>query len=443
MCHGAGAVMANSSILTDYLGQGPAAARPGTLNIASTALGFFYEDDTTSLTLWNGTEWVTIVTGQAASAAGTGIAINAGTVSLAPISPSTLLGNSGTGSAVPGTVTVGSNLTLESGTLAVSPLPAGELFGNPGTAVGPMQGITVGSGLTLSPTGTLTNTGALGTIAADSLLGNSGTVSATPSAVAVGAGLSFVDGTLTASGTTGVTSLVVDASAFLNGGTITTTGTISSPTLAAQSLIGNSNTIGAAASAIAVGANLTLSGGTLSATAGSANTSSVLLDPLSFYGTSPSSTSFAWKGQSYNFNFGTVVVSSIAARFSTLAVGGTYQAAIFSISESPTTIISVAGLSIPIVASSTSGPVEFNFTSPITLGPGTFWSFVAGRIDATGTTALEISEATSSSFLTIPATVGFQTRIASTSIVAGETYDSNGNAPGNYAVTPLISASYP
>lgn len=185
--------MAYSSIITDYLGQGTIAARPGTLAIAPTALGFYYADDTDVLALWNGTTWV---------------AVGAGTV----------------------------------------------------------EEIVAGTGLA---GGTITNSGtiSLGTIAAGELFGNAGTVGAVPTGIAVGAGLSLSPGgTISATGTTGVTSVVIAASAFLNAGTITGTGTVSSPTLSATGLLGG--TIGTAASIVAIGTNLALSSGTLSATGG-------------------------------------------------------------------------------------------------------------------------------------------------------------------------------
>lgn len=71
----------------------------------------------------------------------------------------------------------------------------------------------------------------------------------------------------TGAGTGTVTSVIIAPSAFLNAGTITNAGTISSPNLAAQSLIGNAGTTAAAAGAIAIGPGLTLTAaGTLETT---------------------------------------------------------------------------------------------------------------------------------------------------------------------------------
>lgn len=100
------------------------------------------------------------------------------------------------------------------------------------------------------------------------LLGGTGTTFAT---VAVGNNLTLASGTLNASAGTGVSSVV--AGAGLAGGTITSTGTLSLGTIAAGDLMGNSGTVGAVPGGVAIGANLTLASGTLSASAGSGVTS--------------------------------------------------------------------------------------------------------------------------------------------------------------------------
>lgn len=183
--------MTYSSLIADYLGEGLAANRPATLNIAPTALGLYFAADTGVTSAWNGTGWVTVSAGQALSAVGQGLTItSAGTVALGPLGPGVSI--------------------------------------NSGTIVAQWQGGTV---------------------------------------TALGAGLANTGGTITATGTAGVSSVVVSPSAFLNGGTITSSGTISSPNLAAQSLIGNAGTTAAAAGTIAIGTGLTLAPtGTLSAT---------------------------------------------------------------------------------------------------------------------------------------------------------------------------------
>ncbi|ACI52196.1 conserved hypothetical protein [Gluconacetobacter diazotrophicus PA1 5] len=76
--------MASSTLIVDYLGEGPAANRPASLSISSAALGIYYATDTKVLSLWNGTGWD--------SATGDG---------LSPIVSNTVLGNVSGSSAVP------------------------------------------------------------------------------------------------------------------------------------------------------------------------------------------------------------------------------------------------------------------------------------------------------------------------------------------------------
>jgi hypothetical protein len=49
--------MANSSLLTDYLGRGPAAARPASITIASGALALWHSTDTDETDWWSGGGW--------------------------------------------------------------------------------------------------------------------------------------------------------------------------------------------------------------------------------------------------------------------------------------------------------------------------------------------------------------------------------------------------
>lgn len=117
---------------------------------------------------------------------GTGISVNTGTVALANIAASTLLGNASTVSAAPQAVTIGTGLSLSSlGTLTA-------------TAATAVTSVVAGSGLN---GGTITSTGtiSLGTIAASSLMGNSAVSAGVPGAIAVGSGLTLtVGGTLSA-----------------------------------------------------------------------------------------------------------------------------------------------------------------------------------------------------------------------------------------------------
>lgn len=52
--------MSFSSIITDYLGEGVAASRPASPNVAATAVAFYYATDTHVLSVWNGAAWVAL-----------------------------------------------------------------------------------------------------------------------------------------------------------------------------------------------------------------------------------------------------------------------------------------------------------------------------------------------------------------------------------------------
>jgi hypothetical protein len=146
-------------------------------------------------------------------------------------------------------------------------------FSSANTSSGVTQ-IVAGAGLA---GGTITSTGtvSLATIAASSLMGNAAGSSAVPGAVAIGSGLSLsAGGTLTATGAIGtiVTANGLTANGTL-GGTLTANGTIGLETLAASSLFGNAATVAGTMGAIAIGSGLSLSAaGTLSSTGGSATT---------------------------------------------------------------------------------------------------------------------------------------------------------------------------
>lgn len=55
--------MANSTLIVDYLGEGPAASRPVSLSIASTALGIYRASDTGAVSYWTGSAWVDATSG--------------------------------------------------------------------------------------------------------------------------------------------------------------------------------------------------------------------------------------------------------------------------------------------------------------------------------------------------------------------------------------------
>ena len=55
--------MANSTLIVDYLGEGPAASRPVSLSLASTALGIYRASDTGAVSYWTGSAWVDATSG--------------------------------------------------------------------------------------------------------------------------------------------------------------------------------------------------------------------------------------------------------------------------------------------------------------------------------------------------------------------------------------------
>lgn len=133
---------------------------------------------------------------------GGGPITTSGTITLVPITASSLFGNSGTVSASPAAVAIGSGLSLSTaGTLSAT--------GSGGTVT---QINTSGAGINASPA-TITGAGTL------SVEWNGGTVST------LGSGVSLSGGTLSATGLGGsVTSIT--AGTGLTGGTITTAGTL-------------------------------------------------------------------------------------------------------------------------------------------------------------------------------------------------------------------------
>ena len=253
-----------------------------------------------------------------------GTITSSGTISLGTIAAGDLLGNAGTVAAVPSGVAVGAGLSLSaagtlsntlsqgvtelvagsglsggtitgSGTVALETISADSFLANvAGTAAVPAA-VPIGGGFTIT-TGTLNalwNAGTVSTIGSGLTL-SSGTLSAgggssewtagTVTAVAtgltvsagvlapdweagtvtsVGSGLTLAAGTLSASGTTGVSTIV--AGSGLSGGTITSSGTVALQTIAASALLGNVGTVAAVPAAVPIGTGLTVASGTLDA----------------------------------------------------------------------------------------------------------------------------------------------------------------------------------
>lgn len=79
--------MASSTLITDYLGEGLASARPASLSIAAGALGLYRATDTGDISAWTGSAWVTL-----------GV--------MPSIAAGDLMANTGSGAAVPIATTV-------------------------------------------------------------------------------------------------------------------------------------------------------------------------------------------------------------------------------------------------------------------------------------------------------------------------------------------------
>jgi hypothetical protein len=98
--------MAFSALIKDYIGNGLAAARPVTPNVASGVSPFYYATDTDVLSVWDGTAWVAVGGGGGGSGTVTSVAVSGGTTGL-----------SVTGSPITtsGTITLGGTLAIANG----------------------------------------------------------------------------------------------------------------------------------------------------------------------------------------------------------------------------------------------------------------------------------------------------------------------------------------
>jgi len=247
---------ANASLLGSNSG--------GTAIAVTLGTGIFLEAGTlnVSVALPNSAQLIGSNSGGTATAVvvGSGLSLTSGTLSASTTAPANaaLLGSNSGGTLQ--AVALGASLAITSGTLNITgvtgPASASFIYTNSG---GTFLAGTVGAGLTLSG-GTLTNNAFLVPASAALLASNAGS---SLTAVSVGVGLAISGGTLSATGTAGVSSIV--AAGLLTGGTITNTGTISFP-LPAQGLFYST---GSAFQTLAIGANLSLAGGTLNAAGGS------------------------------------------------------------------------------------------------------------------------------------------------------------------------------
>ena len=73
--------MAESTLLTDYMGRGLASARPTSLSVATNALALYYATDTSTWAYWNGSGWTTLLMGVNTVVAGAGL--SGGTITAA------------------------------------------------------------------------------------------------------------------------------------------------------------------------------------------------------------------------------------------------------------------------------------------------------------------------------------------------------------------------
>lgn len=191
-----------SSILTDYLGQGPASARPTSPPIGTTALALYYADDTGVLSLWDTatSAWVTVSSGGTPfTAVGTGLTIT-----------------------TPGTValdTLGTGLSISGGVIDA------EWSGGTVNALGTGLAISGGSLVPNWEAGTITTVGPGLFVTSDTLKANwnGGTVTT------LGSGLTLTSGTLTAAGSgssewTAGTVTAIGSGLVISGDTLSATG---------------------------------------------------------------------------------------------------------------------------------------------------------------------------------------------------------------------------
>jgi hypothetical protein len=116
--------MAESTLLTDYLGRGLASARPSSLTVAANALALYYATDTTTWSYWNGSGWTNMTMAVNSVTAGAGLSggtiTASGTIALAPVAAGAILANTGTVSAVPSATALSDLFAINTGTIDVA-----------------------------------------------------------------------------------------------------------------------------------------------------------------------------------------------------------------------------------------------------------------------------------------------------------------------------------
>lgn len=225
------------------------------------------------------------------------------------------------------------------------------------------------------------------------------------------------------SGTGTVTSLSQGGGVALSPNPIVNSGTVALATIPAGQLFGNPGTAAAIGQGITIGTNLSLSaGGTISATGGGgSSTLTYAATDFSLNATTVDSSAFATKGNLCTFiNAGTVETLAFSA--STYTNGGQYIAQISALDT--LSVAQTVTTSNTVTASGTvGGAMLFQFSPGVSVAAGTTYFLSTSRIDATGTTSVEMLNYGTLSVVRPPAFHAITTegRVAATRISVGTT----------------------
>jgi hypothetical protein len=156
-----------SGRLIDYLGHGNIADRPVTPTLTTDAIGVWWSDDTSELSVWDGSAWQEDVGGGGSSpladgdygditvsGSGTAMAIDSGAVTYAKIqdvsAASTLLGRGDSGSGDVEEIILGTGLTMTGTTLSAAAGSGGLTYVGSATVAGAAASTLTISGLDLN-----------------------------------------------------------------------------------------------------------------------------------------------------------------------------------------------------------------------------------------------------------------------------------------------------